>query len=126
MKKLLFIVIGFMFAVSMAFASPSDQMDFTTMSKADTQMLFGEKQKVAQGKIILLNSEQLQSTQAKGWWSSVIREVQRNLGYINNFFGLEPNDSANVPINERAGATTPAYDVKFHHVMVAYFHKHKR
>lgn len=110
MKKLLFIVIGFMFAVSMAFASPSDQMDFTTMSKADTQMLFGEKQKVAQGKIILLNSEQLQSTQAKGWWSSVIREVQRNLGYINNFFGLEPNDSANVPINERAGATTPAYD----------------
>jgi thiamine biosynthesis protein ThiC len=84
MKKLLFIVIGFMFAVSMAFASPSDQMDFTTMSKADTQMLFGEKQKVAQGKIILLNSEQLQSTQAKGWWSSVIREVQRNLGYINN------------------------------------------
>lgn len=71
MKKLLFTVIGFMFAVSTAFASPSDQMDFTTMSKADTQMLFGHDDMSQQ--VSLLSEDQMHQTQAQGWFSGIKR-----------------------------------------------------
>lgn len=70
MKKSFFIVTGLIFAVSTAFASPSDQMDFTTMSKADSQVLFGHNDMSQQ--VSILDEQQMHDLQAKGWWSNIV------------------------------------------------------
>lgn len=86
MKKLLFTVIGFMFAVSTAFASPSDRVDFATMSKADTQMLFGHHNMSQQA--ALLNEDEMHQTQAKGWFRRIFTpsNILRVVGVIAHFY----------------------------------------
>ena len=72
MKKLLFMVIGFMFAVQTAFASPTgDKMNLETLNKSDAQVLFQDNTMSQQ--ILLLDEDQMNELKAKGWWSRVKR-----------------------------------------------------
>lgn len=64
MKKSFFIVTGLIFAVSTAFASPSDQMDFTTMSKADSQVLFGHNDQDT----LTLEFDEMKNTEGEAIW----------------------------------------------------------
>ncbi len=41
MKKLYIMIIGLLFTASAVFASPTTKVEFATMSKTDTQVLFG-------------------------------------------------------------------------------------
>jgi len=64
MKKLLFIVIGFMFAVQTAFASPTgDGMNFSSINKSDSIVLFGKIQNSA----VTLNINEMQNTEGEFW-----------------------------------------------------------
>lgn len=105
MKKLLFMVIGFMFAAQAAFASPTgDKMNFETLNKTDAQMLFLDNDMASQ-EVILLNQNQMGELKAKGWWgrhvtrhfSRVRREIQRFLGRIDR----TPRGPPAVPASER-------------------------
>ena len=76
MKKILFMVIGFMFAVQTAFASPTgDKMNLETLNKSDAQVLFQDSDMTQQ--VVLLNEGQMNELKAKGWWSRVKRRVNR-------------------------------------------------
>lgn len=66
MKKLFFTLIGLMFAVSTAFASPSDKVNFTTISKTDSQVLFGKSQTSA----TIIKEKEMINTKGELWWSS--------------------------------------------------------
>ncbi len=67
MKKIFIMMIGLLFAVSTAFASPSTQSDVVTMSKADSQALFGD----SSVSVVALGSDELQSTKGEGFWGGV-------------------------------------------------------
>jgi hypothetical protein len=105
MKKLLFMVIGFMFAVQTAFASPTgDRMDLEILNKSDAQILFQNNDMTTQ-QVIFLNENQMGESKAKGWWGRHVtsnlrrarKEVQRFLGRIDR----SPRGPANVPARER-------------------------
>jgi len=105
MKKILFMVIGFMFAAQAALASPNgDKMNFETLNKTDAQMLFLDNDMAIQ-EVILLNQIQMDESKAKGWWGRNVtrnlrrarKEVQRFLGRIDR----TPRGPANVPASER-------------------------
>ena len=120
-------VIGFMFAVQTAFASPTgDKMNLETLNKSDAQVLFQDDMMNQQ--IVLLDESQMNELKAKGWWSRLRhsvsnevrrwgrdlrhtpREIQRVLGQFNNLIGVKIKDPGNTPVNQRGGATTPIYD----------------
>jgi len=104
MKKLFFMVIGFMFAVQTAFASPAgDKMNFETLNKTDAQILF-QDDVTSRQEIIVLDVNQMNELKAKGWWhrirrrfSHVVRSIQHGLGRLDNFtdrvFGIKNNYS---------------------------------
>jgi len=76
MKKLFFIFIGFMFAVQTAFASPGgDKMNFETLNKTDTQILF-QNNVTSRQKIIVLDVNQMNELKAKGWWHRIRRGIR--------------------------------------------------
>ena len=78
MKKILFMVIGFMFATQTAFASPTgDKMNLETLNKSDAQVLFQDSDMTQQ--VVLLNEGQMNELKAKGWWSRVKRRVSREI-----------------------------------------------
>ena len=117
MKKILFTVIGFMFAVQTAFATPTDgKINLETLNKSDAQVLFQDDMMSQQ--VILLDKVQMNELKAKGWWGRHVtrhfsragRAIQRGLGYINDFFGIGARDSRHIPASERGGSTTSVYD----------------
>jgi len=78
MKKLLFMVIGFMFAAQAAFASPTgDKMNLETLNKSDAQVLFQDNAMTQQ--VILLDESQMNKLKAKGWWSRLKHRVSREV-----------------------------------------------
>ena len=100
MKKILFMVIGFMFAVQTAFASPTgDKMNLETLNKSDAQVLFQDDMMNQQ--VVLLDEGQMNELKAKGWWGRhVIKHthrwrvsIQRGLGKISDkidhIFGIK-------------------------------------
>ena len=62
MKKLMFIIASLFLATSVASASPSQQMDFTSMNKADSQFLFDGSTKA-----IALSSLEMKQTDGEFW-----------------------------------------------------------
>ena len=91
MKKILFMVIGFMFAVQTAFASPTgDKMNLETLNKSDAQVLFQDDMMNQQ--VVLLDEGQMNELKAKGWWSRLrhrvsneVRRWGRDLRHNNNW-----------------------------------------
>ncbi len=67
MKKLLAVFVSLFVVSSVAFAKPSVESDFATMSKADSQFLFQEGAKVAS-----LDQAELKSTEGEGFLGGVI------------------------------------------------------
>ena len=64
-------VIGFMFATQVAFASPTgDKMNFETLDKTDAQILFVDNDMATQ-QVILLDENQMDASKAKGWFSRI-------------------------------------------------------
>ena len=64
MKKILFMVIGFMFAVQTAFATPTDgKINFNSINKSDSVVLFGTEQNRA----VVLNINEMQNTEGEFW-----------------------------------------------------------
>ena len=64
MKKILFMVIGFMFAVQTAFASPTlNTMNCNSINKSDSITLFGKIQNSA----ITLDINEMQNTEGEFW-----------------------------------------------------------
>ena len=89
MKKILFIVIGFMFAVQTVFATPTDgKINLETLNKSDAQVLFQDDMMKQQ--VILLNEGQMNELKAKGWWTHfrdrVIHSVSRVGHAISSIF----------------------------------------
>jgi len=102
MKKLLFMVIGLMFAAQAAFASPmGDRMNLETLNKSDAQVLFQDN--TMSQDVVLLGESQMNKLKGKGFWGSFVRSIQRGLGQINrhlsHYFGIKTR-SANA--GERA------------------------
>ena len=82
MKKILFMVIGFMFATQVAFASPTgDKMNFETLDKADAQMLFVDNDMASQ-EVRLISQKQMAESKAKGWFSRIRPSIGRPCWYI--------------------------------------------
>ena len=78
MKKILFMVIGFMFAVQTAFASPTgDKMNLETLNKSDAQVLFQDDMMNQQ--VVLLDEGQMDELKAKGWWSRLRHRVSNEV-----------------------------------------------
>ncbi|MEA3315299.1 MAG: hypothetical protein U9Q30_05535, partial [Campylobacterota bacterium] len=65
MKKLMLIIASLFLATSVASASPSQQMDFTSMNKADSQFLFNGSTKA-----IALSSQEMEATEGEWFWFS--------------------------------------------------------
>ncbi len=61
MKKIFIIMIGLLFTASAVFASPNANGEFATISKADTQMLFGSSSFSA----VALSSAEMEVTEGK-------------------------------------------------------------
>ena len=91
MKKILFMVIGFMFAVQTTFATPTDgKINLETLNKSDAQILFQDDMMKQQ--VILLNEGQMNELKAKGWWtrfrhriSNEVRRWGRAIRHNNNW-----------------------------------------
>ena len=68
MKKILFMVIGFMFAAQAAFASPmGDRMNLETLNKSDAQVLFQDNA-ISQD-VVVLNDGQMKALKGMSWWT---------------------------------------------------------
>ena len=71
-------VIGFMFAVQTAFATPTDgKINLETLNKSDAQVLF--QGDMMNQQIIFLDNGQMNGLKAKGWWG---RHVTRHFTHL--------------------------------------------
>lgn len=66
MKKLMFIIASLFLATSIVNANPSQQMDFTSMSKADSQFLFDGATKA-----IALSGQEMKETEGEWFYGAV-------------------------------------------------------
>jgi hypothetical protein len=74
MKKLLFMVIGFMFAAQAAFASPmGDRMNLETLNKSDAQVLFQDN--AMSQDVVVLNNGQMKALKGKSWWTRLRNKI---------------------------------------------------
>jgi hypothetical protein len=86
MRKFFIMMFGLLFVASTAFASPSVKGDIVTMNKADSQILFDiskESIDINDMDIIVLNSDEMTHTNAKGWFSRAWKRLTR---YVNRHF----------------------------------------
>ena len=60
MKKLFIVMFGLLFVASATFASPSAKGDMMSMSKADSQVLFGD----GTANVVALSSNEMKKQQA--------------------------------------------------------------
>ena len=71
MKKLLFMVIGLMFAAQAAFASPmGDRMNLETLNKSDAQVLFQDN--TMSQHVVVLNKGQMNELKGKSWSNEIM------------------------------------------------------
>ena len=101
MKKILFIIIGFMFTVQTAFASTViDKMNFETLNKTDSQVLFQDNDMINQ-QVVLLDKNQMNELKAKGLgryirhtYHRVTRHTRHTYHRVNHYVShhrLNPN-----------------------------------
>ena len=74
MKKIMLMIASIFMVSSVAFASPTQQMDFASMNKADSQFLFNGK-----ANVITLNNVEMVKTEGEWGW---IRSVYRGSRYV--------------------------------------------
>jgi len=72
MKKLFIMMFGLLFVASATFASPSAKGDMITMSKADSQVLFGD----SSVNVVALGSDEMKATEGE-WIRIAIWAVDR-------------------------------------------------
>ena len=82
MRKILFMIIGFMFAVQTAFASPiGDKINFEILNQTDVQALFQDN--ITTQEVIILQKNQMNELKAKGWGMlHIIFNQNRNISTI--------------------------------------------
>ena len=65
MRKLLAVMLSLFMVSTLAFAKPTTQLEFATMSKADSQFLFKDG-----AKVVALDKTEMKSTEGKWFWFS--------------------------------------------------------
>ncbi len=78
MKKIFFMVVGLLFTASVVFASPNSKVEFATISKTDTQMLFGSESV----DVVALSSDEMLATEGE-WWSVFFYLGLSTISYLN-------------------------------------------
>jgi len=80
MKKIISIMtVSLLTATTVATASPSETMDFGTLNKSDSHMLFGQSNQ----NIIALGQDEMQKTEGEyGWWGATAGAITGAYGYI--------------------------------------------
>ncbi len=84
MKKLFIMMFGLLFVASATFASPSANGDMMSMSKTDSQVLFGD----SSVNVVALNSDEMKATEGEGfkWVYNTGRFVYKNT-YFDGYNG---------------------------------------
>ena len=87
MKKILFMIIGLMFAAQAAFASPmGDRMNLETLNKSDAQVLFQDN--AMSQHVVVLNEGQMKALKGMSWWTRfrdrVVHGVSHTVSVIND------------------------------------------
>ena len=99
MKKTISIMtLSLLTVTTLASASPSDQMDFSTLNQSDSHVLFGTNN----NNVITLEQNEMDETKGERWgfWRRIEREfhrterhIQHGLGRVDNFidrvFGIK-------------------------------------
>ena len=80
MKKFLAIILSLFVVSSMAFAKPTNQLDFATLSKADSQFLFQDS-----AKVVTLDKAEMKQTEGEWVWNvigGIAGGYASGLGYL--------------------------------------------
>jgi len=104
MKKTVSIMtISLLTATTLATASPSEQMDLSTLNKSDSYILFGE----THNSVKTLEQNEMTNTEGKyGWWGAAAGAITGAYGYIGYSAGSSSFSFTRLGIAMTQGAIT--------------------
>jgi len=107
MKKTISIMtVSLLTATTVATASPSETIEFGTLNKSDSHMLFGQSNQ----NIVTLGQDEMKKTQGEyGWWGAAAGAITGAYGYIGYSVGSSSFSLRRLGIVATQGAIVGAF-----------------